>query len=132
MRNETILKIGHLAKAIAHAKPIDFAKWSVLVKNFKCQKHAKKHAKRTLEMFSAKKTARKNTKYSRNAKSLKIGHLAKAIAHAKAIDFAKWSFWVKNLKCQKHAKNHSTRTLEVFCGKKTLEKTPNIPEMREV
>ena len=27
---------------------------------------------------------------------LKIGHLAKAVAHAKAIAFAKWSIWVKN------------------------------------
>ena len=55
------------------------------------------------------KTARKNTKYSRNERILKIGHLAKAIAfvkwsghlakaiaHAKAIAFAKWSVWVKN------------------------------------
>ena len=32
-RNETILKIGHLAKAIAHAKAIAFAKWSVWVQN---------------------------------------------------------------------------------------------------
>ena len=37
------------------------------------------------------KTARKNTKYSRNETNLKIGHLAKPIAYAKAIAFAKWS-----------------------------------------
>ena len=30
-----------------------------------------------------------------------MGHLAKAIGHAKAIAFAKWSVWVKN----KNAKN---------------------------
>ena len=42
------------------------------------------------------KTARKNTKYSRNETILIIGHLAKAIAHAMAIAFAKWSVWVKN------------------------------------
>ena len=76
------------------------------------------------------KTARKNTKYSRNETILKIGHLAKAIAHAKAIAFAKWSVWVKNKKCQKDAKNDSTRTLELFCAKKLLDKTPNIREMR--
>ena len=52
---------------------------------------------------SVQKTAQKNTKYSRNETILKIGHLAKAIA------FAKWSVWVKNSKCQKHAKNHPTR-----------------------
>ena len=36
------------------------------------------------------KPARKNTKYSRNETILKIGHHAKAIAHAKS------SLWVKN------------------------------------
>ena len=36
------------------------------------------------------KTAQKNTKYSRNESILKIGHHAKAMAHAKS------SPWVKN------------------------------------
>ena len=31
--NKRILKIGHLSEAIAHAKTIAFAKWSVWVKN---------------------------------------------------------------------------------------------------
>ena len=66
------------------------------------------------------KTAGKNTKYSRNETILKIGHLAKAIA------FAKWSVWLKNSNGQKRAKKDSTSTLELFCGKKPLEKTPNI------
>ena len=39
---------------------------------------------------SAQKTASKNTKYSRNESILKIGHHAKAIAHAK------YSLWLKN------------------------------------
>ena len=39
---------------------------------------------------AAQKTARKNTKYSRNAAILKIGNLAKTIA------FANWSVWVEN------------------------------------
>ena len=38
----------------------------------------------------------KNTKYWRNERILKMGHLAKAIGHAKSIAFAKWSVWVKN------------------------------------
>ena len=42
------------------------------------------------------KTAGKSTKYSRNDTILKIDHLAKAIAHAKAIALAKCSVWVKN------------------------------------
>ena len=45
---------------------------------------------------SMQRAARKNTKYSRNETIFKIGYLAKAIAHAKAIAFAKWSIWVKN------------------------------------
>ena len=42
------------------------------------------------------KTGEKNTKYSRNETILKIGSLAKGIAHAKAIAFAKWPALVKN------------------------------------
>ena len=45
---------------------------------------------------SLQKTARKNTQYWRNETIFKIDHIAKAIAHAKAIAFAKWSVWVKN------------------------------------
>ena len=65
---------------------------------------------------SVQKTARKNTKYFRNETTLKIGHLAKGIADAK------WSVLVKNLKCQKHAKKHSKRTLELFCAKNRPKK----------
>ena len=45
---------------------------------------------------SVQKTARKNTKYSRNETIMKNSHLAKGIAHAKAIAFAKCAVWVKN------------------------------------
>ena len=62
------------------------------------------------------KTAGKNTIYSRNETILKIGHLAKAI------EFAKWSVWVKKSKGQKRAKNDSTSTLELFCAKNRLKK----------
>ena len=75
------------------------------------------------------KTARINKKYSTNKTILNIGHLAKARAHAQARAFAKWSVWVKNQKCQKHAKDDSITTLELFCTKKPLQKAPNIQEM---
>ena len=55
-------------------------------------KHIYKHTRAVL----CKKTAGKNTKYSRNETILKIGYLAKAIAHEKPIAFAKWSVCVKN------------------------------------
>ena len=37
--------------------------------------------------------------------------------HAKAIGFAKSSLWGKNQNCQKHAKNNSRTTLELFGAK---------------
>ena len=133
-RNENILKIGHHAKAIAHAKS------SLWVKSLNSKKHVKIHSTNHLELFCkknrskkhevfenwdhfknrpsckgyspckiltlsqkvkfqktcqnpflesfrvvlCKKTARQNTKYSRNENILKFGHHAKAIAHAKS------------------------------------------------
>ena len=71
---------------------------------------------RPLELFCAK-NARKNTKYSRNETILKIGHIAKAIA------FAKCSVWVKNKKCQIHAKNDCTRAFELFFAKIPFKRT---------
>ena len=62
------------------------------------------------------KTAGKNTKYYRNETILKIGHLAKAI------DFAKWSAWLKNSNGQKGTRNDSTSRLELFCAKNRWKK----------
>ena len=61
---------------------------------------------------SVQKTARKNIKYSRNETMLKIGHLAKSIAFAWAIAFAKYSIWAKIFNWLKHVKNDSVFTLE--------------------
>ena len=88
-RNDNILNIRHLAKAIAHAKAIAFAKWSVWVK-IKNAKNMRKTILQEQHSCSVQKTGWKNTKYWRNETILKISHLAKAIA------FAKWSVWVKN------------------------------------
>ena len=71
---------------------------------------------------SAQKTARKNTKHSRNETMLKIGHLAKSIAFAWAIAFAKYSFWAKILNCLKYVKIDSVFTLELFCAKNRSKK----------
>ena len=62
------------------------------------------------------KRARKNTKYSRNETILKIGHHAKAIAHAKS------SLWVKNEISKKLVKIHSTNHLELICEKSPCRK----------
>ena len=65
---------------------------------------------------SLQKTAPKNTKYSRNETILKIGHHAKAIAHAKS------SLWVKNQNSEIYVKIHSTNDLELFCAKNRSKK----------
>ena len=64
--------------------------------------------------YSVQKTARKNTKYSRNETILKIGPLAKSIIFAWAIAFAKYLIWAKNLSCLKHVKIDSASLLEIF------------------
>ena len=71
-------KSAILPKAKAHAKS------SLLIKNMS------KSILQIIYSCSVQKTAPKNTKYSRNESILKIGHRAKAIAHAKS------SLWVKN------------------------------------
>ena len=67
------------------------------------KKHAKNSSTTALELI-CEKMGSKNTKYWRNKTILKMGHLAKAIAHAEAVVFAKWSVWVKIKKGQKHGK----------------------------
>ena len=46
-RNETILKIDHFGKSIAHGK------WAVRVKNFFLQKYAENESTRTIKLFCA-------------------------------------------------------------------------------
>ena len=65
------------------------------------------------------KNSSKKTKYSRNENILKIGqHACKGfnLAHAKS------SLWLKNSNSKKHVKIHCTNHLQLFCGKKPLQK----------
>ena len=82
-RYETIFKIGHHAKAIAHAK-------SSLWLKIKIPKNMSKAILQIIYNCSLQNTAPKNTKYSRNESIFKIGDHAKPIAHAKS------SLWLKN------------------------------------
>ena len=82
-RNDTILKIKHFGKSIAHAK------WPVLAKFFFAQNGPKMILQEQLSC-SVEKTAGKNTQYSRNYKIWKIDHFGKCKAHAK------WLVWVHN------------------------------------
>ena len=53
LRNETILKIDHSRKSIAHAK------WAVWVKNSFLQKDAENESTRTSKLFCAKNRLKK-------------------------------------------------------------------------
>ena len=83
-RNETVLKIDH------HAKAINPCKILTLGQKLKFQKTCQNPFYKSSKVVLCKKTAPKQTKYSRNETILKIGHHPKAIAHAKS------SLWVKN------------------------------------
>ena len=100
-RNETILKMSHLAKAIAHAEAIAFAKLVTFRQKLKMQKNMRKTILQQHFSWSVQKTAPKNIKCSRNQIILKIGHLAKAIAHAYPIAFAEIVILGQKLKMQK-------------------------------
>ena len=91
-KKETILKIGHLAKTVVFAR-------SVFVKNKKITKTCQKPLYKKIINCSVQKNNRENTKYSKNETISKLSHLARLTA------IAKWSLWVKNQKCQKHAEN---------------------------
>ena len=67
-----------------------------LGQKLKMPKRCEKRFKKNLTVDLCEKPLQKTCIYSRNETILKIGHLAKAIAHAKTIAFAKWSVWVKN------------------------------------
>ena len=64
-----------------------------LGQKLKMPKTCEKPFYKNIRGVSLEKTARERTKYSKNETILKIGPLAKAVAHAKAIAFAKWSVW---------------------------------------
>ena len=103
-----------------------------LGKKLKMPKTCEKPFYKNIKVLLCKKQIEKNTKYSRNETSLKIGHLANAIAHAKAIAFAKWSVLGKTLKMPKTCEKPFYKNIKVLLCKKPLEKTPNIREMRQV
>ena len=67
-----------------------------LGQKLKMPKTCEKLFHNNIRVVLCKKPLEKKTKDSRNETILKIGNLAKAIAHAKAIAFGKWSVWVKN------------------------------------
>ena len=76
---------------------------------------------------SVQKTARKSTKYSRNETILKISHVAKAIAHAKA--FRKMVKVGKKIKMPNTCEKQFWKNIRVVVRKNPLGKKANIREM---
>ena len=115
-------------KGFSPCKGYSLCKMVSLGEKLKIPKTCEKAFHKNIRVVLCKKPLEKNTKYSKNETIMKIGHLAKAIAHAKALRFGKWSVWIKNWKCQKKAIYRSFRV--VLC-KKPLEKNPTIQKMRQ-
>ena len=116
-RNETILKIGHLPKAI------DFAKWLVWVKNWNGQNRAKNDSTSTFELFCAKNRCKKHQilekwDHFENRTSSKGYRVWKMVSLGEKFK------WPKT--CEKRFYKH----LKVVLCKKPLGKTPNIREIR--
>ena len=119
-RNESILKIGHHA-----CKGYSPCKIITLAQKFKFPKTCKNPFYKSLRVVLCKKTAPKNTKYSRNESILKIGHHAcKGYSPCKILTLA------QKLKFQKTCQNPFYKSFRVVLCKKPLQKTLNIREMR--
>ena len=76
LRNESILKIGHHAKGYSPCKSLTFHK------KLKFQKTWENPFYKSFTVVLWKRPLEKKPKYSRNESVLKVGHHAKAIAHA--------------------------------------------------
>ena len=91
----------------------------------KIPKNMSKSILQIIYSCSLKKTAPKNTKYSRNESILKIGHHAcKGYSPCKILTLA------QKLKFQKPCQNPFYKSFTVVLCKKPLQKTLNIREMR--
>ena len=87
-----------------------------LAQKLKFQKTCQNPFYKSFRIVLCKKTVPKKSKYSRNESILKIGHHAKAIAHAKS------SLWVRYLNSKQLVKIHSTTHLEWFWAKNRFKK----------
>ena len=93
-RIASYLKISLRRKGYSPCKGFSLWKMVSLGQKVKRPKTSVKRLYKNMRVVLCKKTAWKNTKYSRFETNLNIS--AKAIAHANVIAIAKWSVWVKN------------------------------------
>ena len=118
-RNESILKIGHHAKAIAHAKS------SVSVKNYNSKKHVKIHSTNHLELFCAKNRS-KNHEILEKLEQFENRPSCKGYSPCKILSFG------QKLKFQKTCQNPFYKSFRVVLSKKPLEKSRNLGEIRAI
>ena len=119
-RNESILKLGHHA-----CKGYSPCKILTLAQKLKFQKTCQNPFYKSFTVVLCKKTAPKNTKYSRNESILKLGHHAcKGYSPCKILTLA------QKLKFQKTFQNPFYKSFRVVQCKNPLQKTLNIREMR--
>ena len=119
-RNESIFKIGHHA-----CKGYSPYKILTLAQKLKFKKTCQNPFYKSFRVVLCKKTAPKNTKYSRNESIFKIAHHAcKGYSPCKIFTLA------QNLKFQRTCQNPFYKSFTVVLCKKPLQKTLNIREMR--
>ena len=81
-----------------------------------------------IRVVLCKKPLEKITNIREMREFCKVGHLAKPIAHGKAIAFAKWSVWVQKLKMSKTCEKPFNMNNRFVLCKKPLEKKKQIFE----
>ena len=123
LRNETILKTGkngHYAKAIA------FAKWSVWVKKYNCEKHAKNSCRSTLQLYYAKNGSKKQQIFE------KWDHFEnwQKWPQCKGYRLCKMVSLGQKLKMPKTCDKTLYKHIRLVLCKKRLQKAANIWEMR--
>ena len=95
-------------------------------KNESSLKRIKNEYRSTLKLFCAINGFKKHLIFEKKNNFLKIGKIGH---NAWAIAVAKCSIWFKNESSIKRLKNDCKSTLESFCAKKVLQKTPDITKM---
>ena len=123
LRNETILKTGkngHNAKAIA------FAKWSVWLKNYNCEKHAKNSCRSTLQLCYAKNGSKKQLIFEKwdHFENLQKWPQCEVYSLCKMVSLA------QKLKIPKKSDKRLSKHIRLVLCKKQLQKAANIWEMR--
>ena len=111
-RNKSILKIGrHSSKGYSPCKIL------TLAQKLKFQKTCQNPFYKLFTVVLCKKTAPKNTKYSRNESILKIGHHA-----CKGYNPCKILTLAQKLKFQKTGQNPFYKSFAFFCAKNRCKK----------